>query len=333
MNPPDFWWSAPDRAGWQATALTPLTWVWTAAASVRQTMTTPTVVAAPVICIGNLTVGGAGKTPMVSALARRLMDRGANPAVVSRGYGGSISGPHRVDPATDRYTQVGDEPLMLAAVVPVWVARDRVAGAQAAIRGGADVILLDDGFQNPHLHKDASILMVDAGQGFGNGRVVPAGPLRETVPVGLARADVTVIVGAEADRELVLQRWPALGDKPLGFGRLEVVETGLPLTDGPILAFAGIGRPEKFFATLRGLGAELVATQAFPDHYPYPEQIIRRLIADAVAQNAMLVTTEKDAVRLPPDLRQEVMTVQVTLELEDWTAIDAVLAACRPNSP
>jgi tetraacyldisaccharide 4'-kinase len=294
-------------------------------------MASPAKVDAPVICVGNLTVGGAGKTPMVSALVRRLIESGAQPAVVSRGYGGSVRGPYRVDPAKDTYEGVGDEPLMLAAITPVWVAKDRVAGARAAIADGADIILLDDGFQNPHLVKDASILMVDAGQGFGNGRVVPAGPLREQVASGLARADLAVLVGPPADRDRVLQTWPELASTSPGLGRLEVVETGLSLTDGPILAFAGIGRPEKFFTTLRDLGAELTGTHAFPDHYPYPERIIRRLITEAAGQNAMLVTTEKDATRLPPDLRREVMTVQVTLELEDWSGIDALLARLCQN--
>jgi tetraacyldisaccharide 4'-kinase len=270
---------------------------------------------------------------MVAALAARLAAEGRMPAIVTRGHGGRILGPHRVDPASDTYRDVGDEPLLLAATAPVWVARDRAAGARAAAEAGADIVLLDDGFQNPGLTKTASILMVDAASGFGNGRVIPAGPLREPVAGGLARADAVVLVGSEADADRTLARWPELSRLPVIRARMVPMRTGLDLAGEPVVAFAGIGRPEKFFATLREMGADLVETHDFPDHYAYPDAILKRLVTSADRANAMLVTTEKDAVRLPPAYRREVMTVQITLELSEWEAIDAILGRLRQSLP
>ena len=256
----------------------------------------------------------------------RLAARGVSAHVVSRGYGGRIVGPHLVDPLDDTAVDVGDEPLMLAARGLVWIARDRAAGATRAAEGGAPLILLDDGFQNPGLAKDAAILMVDAVAGFGNGRVIPAGPLREPVAEGLARADLIVLVGAPEARARATRRWLDLQDVPMVGAQLVPLKTGWPLEGEDVVAFAGIGRPEKFFDTVRSMGANLIATHAFPDHHSYPPRIVRRLIAEARQSGAVAVTTEKDAVRLPADLRGEVVTIQVSLELEDWSAVDDLLA-------
>ena len=324
MNPPGFWDNPPARPGWKAYALAPLAAVWQHVTA-RRVAQEGERAGAPVLCIGNLTAGGTGKTPMVAALMTRLADQGIAAHVVSRGYGGRIEGPHLVDPTEDTAADVGDEPLMLAARGLVWVAKDRVAGARAATDAGAKLILLDDGFQNPGLVKDASILMVDAGAGFGNGRVIPAGPLREPVAVGLKRADLVVLIGSADEVSKVQSDWPALDACPNIPARLEPVPTGLPMANEPVIAFAGIGRPEKFFNTLRGMGADLIATHAFPDHHAYAPQIIRRLIGEARGRDAMLVTTEKDAVRLPASLRSEVMTIQVNLEIGDWSPIDAMI--------
>lgn len=230
-----------------------------------------------------------------------------------------------VDPLDDRVGDVGDEPLMLAARGIVWIAKDRVAGAKAAVAGGAKLIIMDDGFQNPGLHKDAAILTVDAGVGFGNGRVIPAGPLRERLASGLARADLAVLIGEDAEVEATRTTWPVLSTVSTLAARLEPLQTGLPMDGEPVIAFAGIGRPEKFFATLRGMGADLIATHTFPDHHVFAPKLVRRLIAEARARDAMLVTTEKDAVRLPASLRPEVLTVQVNLHPSDWLPIDAVI--------
>ncbi len=325
MMAPDFWWNPPERPGWQARLLAPLALLWRAGAWWRGRNATPYRAPVPVICVGNLTAGGAGKTPMVAALVSRLLAEGRAPHVISRGHGGRLVGPHRVDPGGDSHGDVGDEALLLAAFAPVWVARDRAAAARVAAEAGAELILMDDGFQNPSVAKDASILMVDAGQGFGNGRLIPAGPLRETVTAGLARADLVVLVGSPAEGAAAVARWPGLaGAVPAA---LVPRKTGLSLAGEKVLAFAGIGRPEKFFATLRVMGAELVGAIPFADHCDYPPAVLRRLHRVARSTGAMLVTTEKDAARLPGAFRPEVVVVQVVLEPESWKPFDQVLAS------
>jgi len=323
VRAPAFWFNLPDRPGWQARLLAPAAALWRLGAAARRARAAPIRIDAPVLCVGNLTAGGAGKTPMVAALMERLAARGVAAHVVSRGHGGRTTGPHLVDPTEDRAADVGDEPLMLAGGGLVWVAHDRAAGARAAVEAGARFILLDDGFQNPGLHKDASIVVVDAGAGFGNERVIPAGPLREPVATGLARADLVALVGSEGARRACVARRASLADALPA--ELFPIATGLPLEGSAVVAFAGIGRPEKFFETLRELGARLAEVHPFPDHHLYGAAIVRRLITRAREIDAMLVTTEKDAVRLPPELRAEVMTVPVRLELADWAPVDALL--------
>jgi len=215
---------------------------------------------------------------------------------------GGWRGPVRVEGGVHRAADVGDEPLLLAAFAPVWVGRDRVAAARAAVAAGAQAILLDDGLQNPGLAKDVAIVVVDAATGFGNGRVAPAGPLREPVAAGLARADLVLALGEPVDRTRLLHDWPELAARPVVAGRLAPLATGMPWRGLRAVAFAGIGRPEKFFATLRAQGAELVAAHGFPDHMPYATRLLQRMEAEARAARAQLVTTEKDAVRLPPRL-------------------------------
>ena len=322
MKAPAFWSNARTAPGALSTALMPFSYIWRLAGRLRSNRTTPARVDVPVLCIGNLTAGGAGKSPMVAALQGRLAEQGIAAHVVTRGYGGKTIGPHLVDERTDRFEDVGDEPLMLSANGPVWVARDRVAGARAALHAGAELILLDDGYQNPGLHKDASILMVDAGQGFGNGRVIPAGPLREPVAEGLSRADLAVVLGPEPQRAVCRQSWPELATLASLDAQLVPQQTGLPLEGEDVMAFAGIGRPQKFFDTLREMGANLIATHAFADHQPFPPAILRRLLKESREASAVLVTTEKDAVRLPQSMRMEILTVQVRLAPVDWTPID-----------
>ena len=324
MKAPRFWSNPPERPGWQARLLAPATWLWRLGAWRRGRGVVPYRAPVPVVCIGNLTAGGAGKTPMVAALLERLLADGRKPHVVSRGHGGGLEGPHRVDPERDRHGDVGDEPLLLAAFAPVWVARERAAGVAAAAEAGAELILMDDGFQNPTVVQDRAILMVDAGPGFGNGCLIPAGPLREPVAAGVARADVVVLVGSEAERKAAIARWPGLANAAAA--RLVPRETGLSLAGEKVLAFAGIGRPGKFFTTLKALGAEIVEAVPFADHCDYPPAVLRRLQRRALAEGAMLVTTEKDAVRLPAGFRREVVVVQVHLEPGEWAAIDQAFA-------
>ena len=320
MRAPAFWRRPP---GALAAALAPASWLWLLGGAIRRRRARPLRAPIPVICVGNLTAGGAGKTPTTLAVLAALAERGVAAHAVSRGYGGSERGPRRValdDPAA----RVGDEPLLLAAQAPTWVARDRAAGVAAAAAAGAEVAVLDDGFQNPGVLKDLSLVVVDAETAFGNGRVIPAGPLREPVAEGLARADAVVLIGEDAHADATLAAWPALAARPVLRARLAPLPTGLPLEGAAVVAFAGIARPEKFFATLRGLGARLVAAHGFPDHAPHAPALIRRMVAEARAADAMLVTTEKDAVRLPPALRREVMAIPVRLVFDDPAALAAL---------
>ncbi len=317
MRAPAFWYQPP---GFRAALLSPLAAVYTATTHRRLRKGPWTQVSVPVICIGNINVGGTGKTPTVIALLDQLRDMGIQAHVVSRGYGGSEAGPIRVDERQHTAQQVGDEPLLIAAFGPCWVARNRRAGAEAAIAAGAQVILLDDGLQNPSLHKDLSVVVVDAATGFGNGRVMPAGPLREPLAEGLARADLVISIGdheAQSSFDVNKERWQA---------EILPLPTGMDWS-GRYIAFAGIGRPGKFFATLKALGADIISTHEFDDHEPYSAPVIQRLISEADAKSAQLVSTEKDIVRLPPDLRRHVIALPVRLRFHDTEIVKARLAS------
>ena len=312
---PEFW----ARRGVLSTLLQPAAWLYGMAALARRRWTTPWRAPVPVICVGNFLAGGAGKTPVTLSLARRLRERGCRVHIVSRGYGGRLPGPALVDPARHTANEVGDEPLLLAEAAPCWVARDRIAGAKAAIAAGAELLLLDDGFQNPTLAKDLSLVVIDGGYGFGNGRLLPAGPMREPLAQGLARADAIVLMGDDTAGLAA-----SVAGKLLLRARL-VPENGRDVAGRTVIAFAGIGRPVKFFATLEGAGARLLAWHAFPDHHRYAEDELARLLAEAGSAGAMLVTTAKDWVRLSPNVRTRVHSLQVVVAWEDATLLDALL--------
>jgi len=317
MRAPEFW-SAPP--GFAAGLLAPAGVAWAAAAALRRGLARPYRAPVPVICVGNLVAGGSGKTPVVLSLAARLRQRGTDVQVVTRGYRGRLAGPVSVDPQVHDASAVGDEALLLAAVAPTWVARDRPAGIRAACEAGAELILLDDGLQNPGFAKNLSLLAVDARYGFGNGRVIPAGPLREPIEAGLGRSDAVVLIGdGPAPAEL---RHSAL---PLLPAQLAPV-AGERFAGRRVVAFAGIGRPAKFFATLHALGAAVVAAKPFPDHHRFSAPELAALRRDADAADAMLVTTAKDWVRLPAAERDGIEILAVELRWREPAALDGLLA-------
>ena len=325
MRAPAFWDLPPRRFSALRFLLAPLGWIYGRATKARVAKPSKFRADVPVICIGNISAGGTGKTPTTIALIQHLQARGRTPHVISRGYGGSNTELVNVDERSHPASLVGDEPLLLAAFAPTWVCPDRSRAAQAAQEAGADVILMDDGFQNPDLHKDATLIVSDAKRGFGNMRCIPAGPLREPVNAGMARGDLVLTIGAAEDQQRFDTHWQDTVTLPRAKGRLTPLQTGMDWSETPLLAFAGIGYPEKFFATLRAQGATLLQTHALDDHQPLTTSLLARLEADARRLGAQLVTTEKDAVRLPLDYRRHVLTLPVRLELEDWGPVDQLL--------
>jgi tetraacyldisaccharide 4'-kinase len=304
----------------------PAAWAWSTAGRLRIAVTKPERAPLPVVCVGNLTVGGAGKTPTVLALleliARRTQGRDIAHAL-TRGYGGTLPGPVRVDPAHHTADKVGDEALLLARAAPTWVAHDRVAGALAAAASGARLVVMDDGFQNPSLAKDLSLVVIDGETGFGNRRVMPAGPLREPIKAGLKRTDAVVIIGRDVTG-LAADIHALKPSLPILTARLAPSSTS-PLQGQRVFAFAGIGRPQKFFATLAAMGADVVGCKAFADHHPFKTDDIATLEVAAQTLNARLVTTEKDFVRLDAVARRNVTALPVTLTFDNAAALTALI--------
>lgn len=325
MRAPDFW----ARPGGVSTLLSPAGAAWAAAAALRRRWAHPWRAPVPVVCIGNITVGGAGKTPLALALCRYMDEAGRMPHVISRGHGGSLAGPVCVDPARHSAADVGDEPLLLAEAAPTWIAKDRAAAARAAVDGGADIIVMDDGLQNFSLAKDLAVIAIDGGYGFGNGRVMPAGPLREPLAAGLARSDAAVVIGADE-----------AGGGARAAQNLPVFTARMVPVPGPdydaiagqdVFAFAGIGRPAKFYATLAEMGCKLVATEDFADHHRYTPDEIMKICERAAEAGAVPVTTAKDSVRLPPEARAMVKILRAGLEWEDAETPAKLLAKVLGN--
>jgi tetraacyldisaccharide 4'-kinase len=328
IRTPRHWYQRrPRRLGVGRLAAAPLAWLWAALTAARLARGEPIDPGVPVICVGNLTLGGAGKTPVARALAKRLAAT-RTVHILMRGHGGRLAGPVRVDPARHSAAEVGDEALMMASDAPVWIARDRAAGARAAVAAGAQVVVMDDGHQNPALAKALSLIVVDGETRddewpFGDGHVFPAGPMREPLGAGLARADaVVLLLPADLpapDPELV----DLFAGKTVLIARLEATR---PPPSGPQVGFAGIGKPWKMERALRAAGCDLVDFAPLADHQPLDEAILRFLADRAAALGAGLVTSEKDRARLPPEWRERVVAWPVAAAFEDEAAIDALLA-------
>ncbi len=274
----------------------------------------------PVICVGNATVGGAGKTTVALDLAQRLVGHGWAVHVLLRGYGARTRGLRWVEPG-DPVAEVGDEALLHAAVAPTWTCADRRLGAQAAVAAGAEVLLLDDGLQNPGVQKRCSLLVIDGATGFGNARVLPAGPLREPIAAAAARCEAAVLIGP--DQTGALERLPAT--MPVLRARLMAAPDAAALKGQRVLAFAGIAIPDKFFASLTDAGAEIVRRIAFPDHHMFRPDELTAVLSQAEQIHALPVTTAKDAVRLPADTRSRVSVLRVNLAWEDTMAPERLL--------
>ena len=322
MKTPAFWLAG--KGGLAVSLLSPLSWAYRAGAAIKKsTGPVPWRTSAPVICVGNVTAGGAGKTPIALDIAGRIRALGFNPHLLTRGYGGKFSGPLRVEPETHTASDVGDEALLLARRQPTWVGSDRAATAIMALEAGASVLVMDDGFQNFSLAKDLSLLVFDGGFGIGNGRLLPAGPLREPLKNALARAQGVVSIGADNTDALA-------GFSPLIprlTAHLRPVLKGQEMKGRRVLPFAGIGRPKKFFDTLRDYGADIAETIAFADHHPYSPSEMTQLRSRADELNAGLITTEKDAVRLSPTDLKNIEILTITVEWEDESTLEALLAS------
>jgi tetraacyldisaccharide 4'-kinase len=330
MSPrtPRWWYDRHPRASVTRALLRSVSWVWSAATAHRIARAQPVDPGIPVICVGNLTMGGSGKTPIVREIAARLKAQSVSAAILSRGHGGRLTGPIRVDPAVHSASDVGDEPLMLARETPVWIARDRLAGAQAAKAGGADIVVMDDGHQNMDLCKTLSLVVVDGETRddewpFGDGAVFPAGPMREPLPVGLARADAVILLLPADLREANPDLLALFGALPVLIARLEPL--GAPPA-GPQIGFAGVGKPWKIERALVAAGCDLIDFVPLPDHAAYDAGLLQRLGEQASAAGAGLITTEKDWVRLPPDWRKRVTAWPVRARFEDEPALDALLS-------
>ncbi|MFP5075999.1 tetraacyldisaccharide 4'-kinase [Rhizobium sp. YIM 134829] len=331
---PPFWWEKP---GFTSAALAPLSWLYGQVAGARMERTKRWAAPVPVLCIGNFTVGGAGKTPTALALARAAKARGLTPGFLSRGYGGSLDRTTRVDPDHHRARDVGDEPLLLAREALTVISRRRVEGAQRLVAEGADLIIMDDGFQSARLVFDYALLVIDSRRGIGNGRVVPAGPVRAPLPVQLRQTSALLQIGTEDAADPVI-RAAARAGRRLFAASLHRSGDDAALRGAPVLAFAGIADPEKFFRTVRETGAIIAEERRFPDHHHLADDEIADMLETATREGLTLVTTAKDWVRLEAghglsgELKSRTLVIAVEIRFDDPAAPDAILTATLTNA-
>jgi tetraacyldisaccharide 4'-kinase len=323
---PPFWW---DKPNWRAYGLAPLSWIYGAVAGRRLLKAEPPKVPAPVLCIGNFTVGGAGKTPTAIAFAKAAKERGLHPGIVSRGYGGNYKGLHIVDPSADSARHVGDEPLLLARHAPVALCPDRLKSALELHQRGCDFIIMDDGFQSARLHTDFSLLVVDSTRGIGNGKVIPAGPLRAPLTDQMRKTDAVLRIGKGAEADFVVRQASRAG-RAVYEAQLQP-SSSADVAGNRWLAFAGIGNPSKFFASVQQAGGEVAEGKTFPDHYSYQPDDIAKLIETAEKLGVGLITTAKDHVRLvtmsdvPNAFIRNLAVLDVDLTFERKDAIGRIL--------
>lgn len=340
------WWYGRD-GDWRARLLAPAAAVYGWAAERRWRKRQPYRSRLPVVCVGNFTAGGTGKTPLALLIARELAAMGEKPVFLTRGYGGRMRGPHWVDPLSDTPADVGDEPLLLVREAPTLIARDRRAGALAIERSPvpASVVIMDDGLQNPALAKDVTLALVDGERGIGNGRIIPAGPLRAPLDLQLRLADAIVVTGRQASESGEAGRAGGLHERlrksfpgPVLGAVAEAAAEAQWLAGANVVAYAGIGHPERFFRLVESLGGRLAAAIVFADHHPYSEGDARRLMDLATGSNATLITTEKDWVRLDArgglvaELREASRTLAIRLVLDERDRarlIDMLATAAR----
>jgi tetraacyldisaccharide 4'-kinase len=316
MKTPSFW----HADGFIPKLLEPLAQLYKCLSFLERSLRSKTKIDVPVLCIGNLVSGGAGKTPIALSIGQKLNAK-HNISFLTRGYGGIEAGPIEVNPDEHSSYEVGDEALILSEVGPTWVSRNRIAGAIAAKNAGFEIVIMDDGFQHTSLVKTLSFVIIDGPYGFGNGRLIPAGPLREPIYSGLKRADIIVLVGEV--NPSIIELLP--NNKPLLRASLVPAEMGTQLSNNNVIGFAGIGRPTKFLETLEKMGLNIIDFVAFPDHYRFRESEIRELYEKATEVDAILVTTFKDMKRVPKNVAHLCQPIGITVVWEDDSEIQQLL--------
>ena len=316
MKTPSFW----HADGFIPKLLEPLAQLYKCLSFLERSLRSKTKIDVPVLCIGNLVSGGAGKTPIALSIGQKLNAK-HNISFLTRGYGGIEAGPIEVNPDEHSSYEVGDEALILSEVGPTWVSRNRIAGAIAAKNAGFEIVIMDDGFQHTSLVKTLSFVIIDGPYGFGNGRLIPAGPLREPIYSGLKRADIIVLVGEV--NPSIIELLP--NNKPLLRASLVPAEMGTQLSNNNVIGFAGIGRPTKFLETLGKMGLNIIDFVAFPDHYRFRESEIRELYEKATEVDAILVTTFKDMKRVPKSVAHLCQPIGITVVWEDDNEIQQLL--------
>ncbi len=314
---PKFWLNSKSNPSLLTYILYPISIIWLVLGKLHQKCTPSKKCPIPIICVGNITIGGNGKTPTALKLRSLLQNLGYKPHILSHGYLANLKGPHLVNPKKDSFISVGDEALMMAFYGPTWIARNRYSGIKAAVASGANVIIMDDGFQNSTIKKDFSLLIIETSIGFGNGYAIPAGPLREQISSGFKKADFTVTIGDRTDQYNFRKDNSFINKIPNLQGRLVAQCDKFDLKKQNVIGFAGISHPMKFKNTLEKLGANIIKFKAFTNHKPFKNKDLTDLVNAAEKQKALLITTEKDFVRIPKYLRRKIHVLRVELELQN----------------